>query len=735
MSRLFIAIFASLAAAVLGVYWSAPPILTFVAQDQLQRQDIDLTEFEIEELAPVRLKLTRLGLQTPDLKVAASGLEAYLVDDSEAYVAADTLQIELLPGESTSAPQTLEEILATVDEALLSVPKFGSVAALEYCQPGSCLNASVSWQRHGEMLDAVVFFPALETWLLLQKRATWSAAVFGRQPQAQFLGEFGIVKNATTFDINKQVRVRLNEAPPIANIEMDLSNVSLRGLTRVPVNATPDELLATLVSNNEINLVADVAYQHPQVTAAVSGPVSLNLSYSDQDVNIALLTLPPVAVTLAEGSGVVNLAGEQGCSLSLGFSGVECSLTAVNSSWDLANEFGTFAADANVTNLELDLDDLAPEAKGDLSIALFDLDAGQAVFEGDSQFALNEVALRVTTESAELIGAALVLDLTYQLDNASGQVELDWQSPTALGVISRYASSKVQLEDASKEMAEAITKSLSGEFLLTSTASFQLDDALNVSHATALQVSDLSLEYDGYVVEGGRVSLTSSGYPELGFKMDAAIAALDVGVPITNVRSNLHGQFDSHSGLFNVQAEDLQLSLLGGAVSGSNITYGSGAETGNALFTLDKIKVADLLALQEQEIESSGLLSGSVPVQFQGAKVTVTNAEIAAVAPGGFIRYRAEPSVRELAKSNPGVAVVLDAMEDFQYHTLRASVDYLPDGKMLARTSLKGANPNYQGGREVHLNLNLEENILVLLQSLRLGSDLAEKIGQKRGQL
>jgi hypothetical protein len=370
-----------------------------------------------------------------------------------------------------------------------------------------------------------------------------------------------------------------------------------------------------------------------------------------------------------------------------------------------------------------------------MSIALFDLDAGQAVFEGDSKFAINEVALQVTTESAELIGAALKLDLTYQLDEASGQVELDWQSRTALGAISRYASNKVQLEDASKDMIENITKSLSGEFSITSTASFQLDELLSVSHQTAVQVSDLSLEYDGYVVEGGSVALVSHGYPEVAFEMDAAIAALDVGVPITNVQSKLHGQFDSASGLFNVQAEDLQLSLLGGAVSGSNITYGSGAETGNALFTLDKIKVADLLALQEQEIESSGLLSGSVPVQFQGAKVTVTNAEIAAVAPGGFIRYRAEPSVRELAKSNPGVAVVLDAMEDFQYHTLRASVDYLPDGKMLARTSLKGANPNYQGGREVHLNLNLEENILVLLQSLRLGSDLAEKIGQKRGQL
>jgi hypothetical protein len=111
--------------------------------------------------------------------------------------------------------------------------------------------------------------------------------------------------------------------------------------------------------------------------------------------------------------------------------------------------------------------------------------------------------------------------------------------------------------------------------------------------------------------------------------------------------------------------------------------------------------------------------------------LSVSGASIKAQSPGGYLRYQPNAAVRLLGNQNQGLSVVLDAMDNFQYHTLAAAVDYSPEGIMTARTSIKGANPQYQNGREVFLNLNLEENILKLLESLRLGSEMAEKIGEK----
>ena len=72
--------------------------------------------------------------------------------------------------------------------------------------------------------------------------------------------------------------------------------------------------------------------------------------------------------------------------------------------------------------------------------------------------------------------------------------------------------------------------------------------------------------------------------------------------------------------------------------------------------------------------------------------------------------------------------MVVDALTDFQYHKLDVSTDYQPGGNLILRVSLKGKNPNWQSGRPVNLNLNLEENIPALLRGLQLSGEITERV-------
>ncbi len=58
-------------------------------------------------------------------------------------------------------------------------------------------------------------------------------------------------------------------------------------------------------------------------------------------------------------------------------------------------------------------------------------------------------------------------------------------------------------------------------------------------------------------------------------------------------------------------------------------------------------------------------------------------------------------------------------------------LEYSPEGDLVARTALKGRNPAFENGREIHINIKVEENLATLLKGLRLSDELTKKIGEK----
>jgi hypothetical protein len=61
--------------------------------------------------------------------------------------------------------------------------------------------------------------------------------------------------------------------------------------------------------------------------------------------------------------------------------------------------------------------------------------------------------------------------------------------------------------------------------------------------------------------------------------------------------------------------------------------------------------------------------------------------------------------------------------------------EYQPDGTLKLRLEIKGNNLLVENGRPIHLNLNLEQNVLQLLESLRYVDGLSGTIDEKVQQL
>ena len=70
-------------------------------------------------------------------------------------------------------------------------------------------------------------------------------------------------------------------------------------------------------------------------------------------------------------------------------------------------------------------------------------------------------------------------------------------------------------------------------------------------------------------------------------------------------------------------------------------------------------------------------------------------------------------------------------LEDFHYTVLSSQVDYGENGNMILGLRLQGSNPDFQQGRQVNLNVTLEENIPALLASLQLSGKVSEIIQQR----
>jgi len=263
-------------------------------------------------------------------------------------------------------------------------------------------------------------------------------------------------------------------------------------------------------------------------------------------------------------------------------------------------------------------------------------------------------------------------------------------------------------------------------------------DPKRQSLITDIDIRDASGFYEDILFSGlnysGRIELL----PDIRTHKPAEvrIADIDIGVPITDATARLSLRTPRNKVLPVVVITRLRMRLLEGVISGKTILYDLNTEQNEIMLEISGLDLARLVELQQVDgLRASGILDGRLPIFIDQAGIEIRDGEIHARPPGGRIQYVPEGGSVGMGQAAPGADLVFQILEDLQYHSLEATANYTPDGKLLVSLSIKGRSPRLDTQRPVHINLNLEQNVLQLLESLRVADDIDELLDRNAQRL
>jgi hypothetical protein len=236
------------------------------------------------------------------------------------------------------------------------------------------------------------------------------------------------------------------------------------------------------------------------------------------------------------------------------------------------------------------------------------------------------------------------------------------------------------------------------------------------------KLSNLKGHYKANLFSGlnGEMRITGDNSRLLMAPAEVTLESLHAGIPIHNI--SMHAAFTyPFRGSARMAINQLQAEALGGHISSERIAIDFARASNPFLVRLEHMDARQIAEIRRQEgLHVEGALDGKLPFDWTSKGLKMNSGELQSSSAGGLIRYIGTEYVRNLAATDTATKMVLDIMSDFHFKQLKIGVDYLPDGELAMRIKLKGNNPGYEKGRPIEFNLNIEENILKLLQSLSM---------------
>jgi hypothetical protein len=306
----------------------------------------------------------------------------------------------------------------------------------------------------------------------------------------------------------------------------------------------------------------------------------------------------------------------------------------------------------------------------------------------------------------------------YRLNARS--LDLAYAASTALPLLRKF------------DLLQQNVEVLGGTIGFSSDIQSQNFDVDTWRQSAGLDIQNLSGNYDDYNFEGLELAADWTGIERWKTRqpIEFSIARLDIGFDVVDIQVRLAMPKSTPIAEPVVNIEQFSAGMFGGRVYlPEPRRWDFGAESNQLTLRAEKWQLADMVALQQDEdIQALGILEGELPVTMTGGRIIIEKGYLRALAPGGSIRYAANEASQALAASSPELGLALDLLSDFQYQVLSSEVELDKEGNLLLGLSLSGKNPTQYEGRPINFNINLEQNLDPLLQSLRLSDKLVEKI-------
>ena len=729
-----------------GLAWyKMPHLVIVVGRELLAGTDIELVSATLARQARLPLVIDELTLRSPTETFHINNLKiSPLTPWANAWrLDLEQLKVERLDQELSTPVVTVGEWRERLTTALPALPEQGHVESYSYCDNG-CLTGSLHWQRQASDVQAKMtvqqygvqaelLIASDELALTVVADATKATATDSPLPVTEALGLAlpalwildGHVSTANTATplLTGTINLgRLTTTLPLANLpagttgSLALSQAQVEFSMAVPA-ATPATVAdiwragtlalsveavgewglaaGTTALSSESSLVISATHNAAGYTAHLDRALVINLSNQD----------------LVEGQ--INVDKGTSCHLTDHF---DCAIPTLKVHGRLGARFDYVL---EVTDTHLSNSDLAGSAQGTAHVTV--TEATQSVLQATMAFTLMDSVLLATSQSTRAFGVPL-RDVVVRENFVKGVGEAQAVFDTSLLGLAKLP--QLTAVDSLQIHQGTVT----GKTQVNWDSHSSIPAITNV--ASTISLKNAAFNYDDYRVFGLFLDLQLAGWPLIISSQPAQLRlqTLDIGIPITDITASFDVTADSATQQLEARGQNLTARLFEGEATSTAFHFESNQLSGFAQLRLKALALQQILDLGRDDFDSSGQISGSVPVQIKQGKIRVVAGQLNAEPPGGHIRYTPNQATRNLLMGSDKTKIVLDTLSDFQYHSLAVTLDYSPTGDLTAKTALQGHNPNFEQGREIHFNLSIEENIGTLLESLRMGDTVEKKV-------
>jgi hypothetical protein len=761
-----------------GLAWYAMPQLAAVtAAYLLKGSNVELVALELERQTRLPLLVSDLTLRTSTTLIRMQGISLKQLTPlaQQWQLEVDKLEITTLPDIPAGQDTTLADWQAQLLAARPWLPERGEIRHYAVCPQilgADCLSGKLSWRTRAAVLVADIeeWRTAVAARVVLPERASSLATIAltsiarpSDRPDSKPL-PFLDIWLPRLFSADISLDTGASTPAPGADEALLLAGRLTLGPTAISWPATND----LLISDRGILSRASGDITKAEASFTLTLPMSTLLASADLQAashlqidaraeglwQVAVGTLTassqtPLAVQLdiaADGS-TLQLTETLTASLSEPrFNNTSLTIAAGSRcsgqmQQDMQCDFPTVHLQGSMTNspygLHGSLAKLALTRQADLWTATATTDVGVtdnhgALLQVNGEIKLTPAGLHLTSNKAQVLGLPLQR-LAVDQPLGGGDGVLQAALATSLRNVAR--SRALQLDLPLGESLQTDTGTVAAQLQLR----WQLEGATPriLGLQSNITFKAAGFEFDHYRVAGLDATLALAGWPRIvsTTPVELNIKTLDLGVPLTNLRTTFALAADLAAGDIRIDGEQMQLQLLGGTATSNSFWLEPLHGNGFAQFDLASLALQQILALERDDFASSGYLSGSVPVHLNGGKVSVTDGQLKALPPGGFIRYTPDTATLLMLTQSDKTKMLVDTLSDFQYHDLQVALNYSAAGDLLAKTAIRGNNPLYQNGREIHFNLAIEENIGTLLRSLRMGDTVTRKVQNRSEHL
>ena len=323
------------------------------------------------------------------------------------------------------------------------------------------------------------------------------------------------------------------------------------------------------------------------------------------------------------------------------------------------------------------------------------------------------------------INNALVI--SHQLKRNPDEVQVDWQLQDSFLLAGNPFADLIKAWPPLLSLTQGKVK---GEGRI----GFDLEKNILKKASASLVMNDISGIYDTTIFQGLTTNLSLSAGPQV-FTLNTdelRVKQINKGFVLGPLTAS--GGYTSEwqkpvDGKLSLQG--FHMDVIGGSVTTPAQVFDLSQSKQSLMLTLDNIDLGLLLQQHPStELSGSGRISGTVPIEITATGVSIPKGMVAARPPGGQLQLHSDRA-EALAKSQPSMKLITDALEDFHYTVLASEVSYDEEGKLLLGLRLEGRNPALENGRPVHFNITLEEDLPAMITSIQLSSQISDVVKKR----